>query len=111
MRWASTVSTRTGWKVPAPTCSVTFATSAPRASIASSVAAREAGFDDARVVQDNRVTRIHELRQVGERKIVNGAVCVQVQHAACAALRCGVLGDELGRQRIVELGDEHPYEL
>ena len=38
MMWSSSLSTRTGWKVPAPTCSVTKARSTPRASNWSSVA-------------------------------------------------------------------------
>ena len=36
MRWSSSRSTRTGWKVPAPTCKVTWAVATPRSRSASS---------------------------------------------------------------------------
>ncbi len=42
---------------------------------------------------------------VGEAAVVQAALRIQVQQAAAAALRAGVLGDELRRQFVVEVGD------
>ena len=45
-----------------------------------------------------------EPGKVGEHQVLEGAgFCVQVQQAARAALRNGVLGDEFWRQLVVEL--------
>ena len=53
-------------------------------------AAGEARLDDARVVQHQRVVCVDELRQVGEREVLEAAGSrIQVQQAARAALRHG----------------------
>ena len=61
---------------------------------------------------NERVARIDQRRKIGESEIAQRAVArVQVKQAAGGALRGGVLGDELGRQLIIKLGNEHPAPL
>ena len=70
--------------------------------------AGEPRLDDARIVQHEEVALVDQPRQVGELQVLERpAARVQVQQAARRSLRCGVLGDELRRQRIVELGHAH----
>ena len=71
----------------------------------------EARLDHPRVVQDQAVALVDQAGQVGKGEVLEAAVGAQAQQAARAALRGGVLGDERGRQRIVELGNEHPRQL
>src|SRR5437773_1852200 len=74
---------------------------------AARLAAEEPRPDDARVVQYEDIALVDELRQVGESQVVQRAARIDVQQAATGALRGGMLGDELGRQRVVELGNQH----
>jgi hypothetical protein len=78
---------------------------------AARLAAEKPRFDDARVVEHYGVSLVDQLGQLGETPVMQGAARIEVQQAACGALGGGMLGDELGGQRVVELGDEHPREL
>ncbi len=72
---------------------------------------RQPRLDDARVVQDQGVARTHELGEILERQVAQGAARIEVQQAAGGAYRGRMLGDELGRQVVIELGDEHLRQL
>jgi hypothetical protein len=75
------------------------------------LAADEPRLDDPGVVKDQAVPTIDQRRKAGEGQIFERAVGQKAQQAARAALRRGVLGDERGRQRIVELGNKHLPQL
>ena len=62
-------------------------------------------LDDAGVVEDKQVLRTQQRGQVGELPVVQLARAVQVQQAAAGAFGGGRLGDELGRQFVIEIGD------
>ena len=68
----------------------------------------EPRLEHARLVEHQGIARVHQARQVAEPKILDRAVGAQVQQAAGAALARRMLRDELGRQLVVELGDQHP---
>jgi len=63
---------------------------------------------DAGVVENEEVAGLKELREVGEEVVAQGSSgAVEDEHAAGSALGGGVLGDELGGQVVMEVGDEH----
>src|SRR4051812_26239435 len=67
---------------------------------------------DARVVHDDHVPRVENAGKVAEFEVAQRAVAgIEMQEAAGGALRRGVLGDEFGRQCVVELGNAHPRQL
>src|SRR3989442_914113 len=124
MRCASILSTRTGWKVPKPTCKVSLARRAPpsrtrsriaasecRPAVGAATAPEEPRFDDARVVQHYGVALLDQAGQLGEEAVVQRAARIDMQQAARAAFRGRALGNEFAGQRIVELGDQHPRQL
>ena len=62
----------------------------------------------ARVVKDQQIARLQELREVCEEVVAQTAGCaIQHQHPARSALGGRVLGDEFFGQIEVEVGDEH----
>ena len=69
--------------------------------------AGQAGLDDAGVVQDQRIAGAHQVGQVGELQVAQPSRGIEVQQPARAAPGRRVLGDQPGRQRIVEIGDAH----
>ena len=71
------------------------------------LAAGEARLDDAGVVQDQRVAGADQAGEIGEFQVVQPARGVEAQQPARVAPRRRVLRDQPGRQRIVEVGDEH----
>ena len=78
---------------------------------AARLAPGEARLDHASIVQDQRVAPVHQGGQVRHPEIFNRPAGGQMKQAAGAALGRRVLRDELGRQVVVELGDEHPAQL
>ena len=68
----------------------------------------EARGKDARVVEDEEIAGREELREIGEELVGEDAGGARErEHAGCAARGGRVLRDELGREVVVEFGDEH----
>ena len=63
------------------------------------------GLDDAGVVEDQQVAGPQQAGQVGEAPVMQLAGVIQVQQPAAGAFGGGRLGDELGRQLVVEVGN------
>ena len=71
---------------------------------AAGLAAEQPRLDDAGVVEDQQVARLQQARQLAEHA-VDPRVAATVEQARAAALGGGMLGDQLGRQREVEVGE------
>ena len=71
---------------------------------AGGLVAVQPGLDDAGVVEDQQVAG-PQGRSVGEAPVMQLAGVIQVQQPAAAAFGGGRLGDELGRQLVVEVGN------
>ena len=75
---------------------------------AGALAAEQARLDDARVVQHQRVARVDQVRQIRECPVRDApARRVQVQQTARRAFFRWMLGDELVRKRVIEIGELH----
>ena len=72
---------------------------------AGGLVAVQPGLDDAGVVEDQQVAGPQQAGQVGEAPVMQLAGVIQVQQPAAAAFGGGRLGDELGRQLVVEVGN------
>ena len=72
---------------------------------AGGLVAVQPGLDDAGVVEDQQVAGPQQAGQVGEAPVMQLAGVIQVQQPAAGAFGGGRLGDELGRQLVVEVGN------
>ncbi|KAG1435612.1 hypothetical protein G6F57_021045 [Rhizopus arrhizus] len=72
---------------------------------AGDLVARQAGLDDAGVIEDKQVARAQQAGQIGELPVVQLAGAVQVQQAAARAFGGRRLRDEFGRQLVIEIGN------
>src|SRR5258706_13622872 len=65
-------------------------------------------LDDARVVHYEQVACVQPCDDVGESQVLDRARArIEVQQAARRALRRGTLGDQFGRQFVIEVGESH----
>src|SRR5262245_6277221 len=78
---------------------------------AARLASREARLDHPRIVEHEHVASVHQGRQVRYPEILDGPIGARMEKAAGAALGRWVLRDELGRQLVIELGDQHVRRL
>src|SRR5439155_19033305 len=66
------------------------------------------GRDDSRVVQNQNVARAQALQDLQKTKVPDAAIgALQHQQARLVALSRRRLGDQLGRQVIIEIGSAH----
>src|SRR3989442_1753193 len=128
MTCAASVSVRIGWNVPGPTWSVSVRISTPaEASVASNAgvkcspavgaataaAARTPAVDPRgnhpRVVQHEEIAGAEQLRKLADGAMPAGARdAIEHEQPGIAALRGRLLRHQLGRQRVVEVGQAHP---
>ncbi len=74
--------------------------------------AQEARRHDARLVGNQQVARLQVVDDVAEDLVVQGAVgALHHQHAAAVALGCGLLGDKLFGQVVVEVVGAHVHQF
>jgi hypothetical protein len=65
----------------------------------------QARLHHARVVQHQNVVRADEAHDVGKPKVLHRtAPAIEVQQPARRAFGRGMLGDEVGREEVVEIG-------